>query len=155
MIKVYFNEHPPWSEICVADAVHSWSFSLKCYAYLRLEKPLYWRYNFFRRIITECSCACFVHHAHSALLPFSVLCAVKTWSSKVGSSVVCYCLSNYLLLPDLRSFSHYKHTWVLFNATNTGKSTHVPLLVKVPFSVLHNVVTLSWDYGIKLEPRCS
>ena len=43
IIKVYFNGHPPWSEVCIADAVHSWSFSLKCYAYLRLEKPLYWR----------------------------------------------------------------------------------------------------------------
>ena len=35
--------------------------------------------------------------AMGCMLPFKVLRAVRTWFEMAGGSVVCYCLSNYLL----------------------------------------------------------
>ena len=35
-VKVFCNEHPPWSKLQLADEAHLWSFekhSLKCYLY--------------------------------------------------------------------------------------------------------------------------
>ena len=75
-VKVYLNEHPPWSEFRMEFEKHS----LKRYAYLRKESShntspkasLRRRMSLIRCIYRE------LHYAHGNLVPFRMLCAIRT-----------------------------------------------------------------------------
>ena len=80
--KVYSNEHPPWSKLCVANEVYLWSLGSTASHAMHIWGD----------------------HAHSDIVPLRVLCAVRTWlwSHCDNDFIVQYGHSSWLNMQTLK-----------------------------------------------------
>ena len=98
--KVYLNERPPWSELCVANCAQSWGLRSTASHVLCISEIRILCYISLK--VTICKAAMDVASAtHTVsytmlmvtMVPFRVLCAVGLDFEATGGSVVHYCLS--------------------------------------------------------------
>ena len=133
-VKVYCNEHPPWSKLCVANQAHSQRFEKQSHNTLEVRNfMLCFTKCVYKVVDIDNAAVLTVHLAHGDMLPFRVLCAITEDLTLKGWQL--HCILQFVHFFAVNWFKGIESLWTwqgcsfLVKWETTCKSAQ-PLLVR-------------------------